>query len=284
MLFLPTVNGSMRIQEIESPDDLENEFYSTVLALINPKEKTTLGDNFGCFSNVNKLNPTVRKKTNPVKMPTITKQMAVNRWKTPIQNCLAVESLDGRSCKDVSRKCDEYNIESVDAGGTRKYIVVKQVKTLGDSFTLSEKEYAAAQRLGDSYYVFVIATESDNVVYTFIQNPIESLDLDKVVREWEFVCNTYDIPKRETKQNDDILDQRLLKSILPEYFNSQQRAFILDFIASGELELTPTVSTSVEKINGIIDFYTGDVLFVINGEKVTAEASKINAIKKILMP
>lgn len=281
-LFLPTVNGGVQIQEITSSDDLESEFYTTVLTLVNSKEKTTLGDNFACFSNANKSKPVNRKTQTPIKMPTITKQMAVNRWKTPIQNCLAVESLDGRSGKDVSRKCDEYNIESVDASGIRRYIVVKQVKTLGDSFTLSEKEYSAAQRLGNAYYVFVIATESDDVAYTFIGNPIETLKLDKVVKEWEFVCNAYNVLKKENKQNDDILDQRLLKSILPEYFNSQQRAFILDFVASGELELTSTVSTNIEKINSIIDFYTGESFFMIKDQKVTAEVSKINAIRKIL--
>lgn len=38
----------------------------------------------------------------------------------------------------------------------------------------------------------------------------------------------------------------------------------------------------VEKINGVVDFYTGETLLEIRNDQVIMERSKKNAIKKIL--
>lgn len=228
-----------------------------------------LADNYPVFSFFKKPGVTV-EKLNTVK-PIVSPQqvaMAINKWKTPIQNCLAVESIEGRSGKDVSRKCNEYSIESVDARGNSYYITVKKVKVLGDTFVLSEAEYAVAQRLGESYKVFVISLDGEKVEYTYIDNPVATVNLDKVVKEWEFICNTYNTPSKPvTSENDTLIDQRIMKNILPEYFNSKQKAFLIDFVELGEMQYADDLSDMVEKINSVIDFYTGMTLLEIREEK-----------------
>jgi hypothetical protein len=209
--------------------------------------------------------------------------MAVNKWKSPIQNCLAVEIYEGRSGKDVSRKCEDYSIESVDAMGNTSYIAVKKVKSIGDSFALSEKEYAAAQRLGENYKVFVISQDGEKVEYLYITNPCDTVTLDKTVKEWEFICNSYDIPEQKDDEADDTLvDERMLKYLAADYFVSNQKAFLKDLLAAGEMAYDASLSDMVEKINGIVDFYTGETLLDIKNDQIIMERSKKNAIKKIL--
>lgn len=207
----------------------------------------------------------------------------MNKWKTPIQNCIAVEGLEGRTAKDVSRKSDSYEIESVDARGENRYITVKKVKTLGDSFTLSESEYAAAQRLGAAYKVFVISLDGESVDYTYIDDPVNSLEFERQVKEWEFICEKYSTPiKNKNTSSSDMIDQRFLNTLLPEFFNSIQKSFIMDFISSGEIKVTDDMIVIIEKINSIVDFYTGEVFLEISDDIVTADVSKINAMKKVM--
>jgi len=181
------------------------------------------------------------------------------------------------------RKNEDYSIESVDAMGNTSYIAVKQVKTIGDSFALSEKEYAAAQRLGEAYKVFVISLDGEKVEYLHITNPCDTLTLDKTVKEWEFICNSYDIPEQNNPDSDDTLvDERMLKYLAEDYFVSNQKAFLKDLIVAGKMAYDASLADMVEKINGVVDFYTGETLLDIRDDQITVERSKMNAIRKIL--
>jgi len=171
----------------------------------------------------------------------------------------------------------------VDAMGNTSYIAVKQVKTIGDSFALSEKEYAAAQRLGEAYKVFVISLDGEKVEYLYITNPCDTLTLDKTVKEWEFICNSYDIPEQNNPDSDDtLIDERMLKYLAEDYFVSNQKAFLKDLIVAGEMAYDASLADMVEKINGVVDFYTGETLLDIRDDQITVERSKMNAIRKIL--
>ena len=46
------------------------------------------------------------------------------------------------------------------------------------------------------------------------------MKLNRVVKEWEWVCDKYNAnPKIETSANVEVVDEFILKNILPEYFN-----------------------------------------------------------------
>ena len=283
-VYIPTNAGYLKLTDTNDSNEISPDFFSILSTMLSPKEKTTLTDQYTVFASLKKPVKAAKKPAAGTgKLPSKQMAMAVNKWKSPIQNCLAVEVFEGRSGKDVSRKNEDYSIESVDAMGNTSYIAVKQVKTIGDSFALSEKEYAAAQRLGDAYKVFVISLDGEKVEYLYITNPCDTLTLDKTVKEWKFICNSYDIPEQNNPDSDDTLvDERMLKYLAEDYFVSNQKAFLKDLIVAGEMAYDASLADMVEKINGVVDFYTGETLLDIRDDQITVERSKMNAIRKIL--
>lgn len=79
-----------------------------------------------------------------------------------------------------------------------------------------------------------------------------------------------------------MVDQRLLKNLLPEYFNTKQKSFLSDFISTGEMDYSEELKDIIEKINSVVDFYTGMVLLEVQDNKIRMDVSKLNAIRKIL--
>ena len=61
-----------------------------------------------------------------------------------------------------------------------------------------------------------------------------------------------------------------------------QKAFLKDLVTAGEMTFDASLSDMVEKINSVVDFYTGEQLLEIKDNMIVAERSKMNAIKRIL--
>ena len=67
----------------------------------------------------------------------------------------------------------------------------------------------------------------------YIKNPYEKVELNRVVKEWEWVCDKYDKEKQiQPVTEAEVVDDYILKNILPDYFNRQQRKFLQDIIMS----------------------------------------------------
>ena len=208
--------------------------------------------------------------------------LAVNKWKTPIQNCIAVEALNGWSAKDVSKKTKEYSVQSTNATGQSRYLIVKKIDVLGDSFKLSEAEYGAAQRLGDSLELFIIATENSDIEYTYILNPLETLELSKVVKEWEWCCEKYSVEREVTGESPEIIDDNFLRNMYKEYFNRQQINFLNNLLVEGTVHVEQKDLIIANQINSISDFYTSLPVLKIKDNEVCILADKLLAVKKLL--
>lgn len=162
--------------------------------------------------------------------------------------------------------------------------LVIPVAHIGDTIKLSESQYSAAQRIGESYELFVIATEASEAEYIYIKNPYEKVELNRVVKEWEWVCDKYDKNKQIQPVTEvEVVDDYILKNILPDYFNRQQRSFLQDIIMSeDDINYDDKYKISIEQINSIADFYTSrKMIDVING-KMMISMDKKAALKKIL--
>ncbi len=212
-IYIPTLTGYSKLSDVKEIDEINPIFIAILLDSLNASEISTLTANFPVLKKMQK-----QKKQIPtakaVKISNEQKNLAINKWKTPVQNCLAVEALEGRTGKDVSKKSSEYNIESVDSFGNVNYIVVKQVKSIGDSFVLSEEEYDAAARLGEFYKIFLISMEEESVEYLYIDNPSKILDFEKIVKRWEFKCNKYSIPDNIRKEEESSVCDKIMNSFL----------------------------------------------------------------------
>lgn len=284
-VYLPTGLGLISVKNCSNNSNVNDEYCKVLQQLLNNEEWNVLTGEYSIYEEIKKhrtkrLGSGAQLKRNSSKKA----QLAINKWKTPIQNCMAVEAMNGFSAKDISKKCDEYSLMSVDANGKTRYILVVPVAHIGDTIKISEKQYSAAQRIGEDYELFVIATEASDTEYIYIKNPYENVKLNRVVREWEWVCDKYNVNRKiETSTNVEVVDEYILRNILPEYFNRQQRSFLQDVIQSEhEVTYTDKYKVIVEQINSIADFYTGRKIISVINDVLEISEDKKKALKKIL--
>lgn len=280
---LPTESGFVSVRACYTDSSVNGEYCKVLQQFLSDDEWSTLITQFPVFEQIKKYrfkrsSGGIQLKRNSSKKA----QLAINKWKTPIQNCMAAETMNGFSVKDVSKKCDEYSLICANANGDTRYVLVIPVAHIGDTIKLSESQYSAAQRIGESYELFVIATEASEAEYIYIKNPYEKVKLNRVVKEWEWVCDKYDKEKQIQPVTDvEVVDDYILKNILPDYFNRQQRNFLQDIIMSEEdINYDDKYKISIEQINSIADFYTSrKMIDVING-KIVISVDKKAALKK----
>ena len=181
-LYVPTENGYILLINTSNETPLNPEFIKTVKEILNAKESETLGIQFEVFSVMQKKKASLAMSLRGAKLQSgnMPDGLAINKWKTPVQNAMALEALQGCSVKDVSRKSSAYNIESRNSVGEVSYITVKTVAVLGDSFNLSESEYATAQRLGNAYKVYLFTTNTTTIEYTEVVDPVGNSHPKKV--------------------------------------------------------------------------------------------------------
>lgn len=191
--FVPLENGYVQLSEATINTELDVAFVSTIKNLLNAKEAENLAISYEVFAKLQKKKeaPIIKKNEDSLAKGASATKLAINKWKTPIQNCITVETLNGNTAKDVSKKSDEYAIISTTLTGDISYITVKTVGILGDSFKLTESEYSAAQKYGQSYKVYLFTTDTSNIKYDIITNPIDTVSMKKVVKEWEWICNCH---------------------------------------------------------------------------------------------
>jgi hypothetical protein len=120
---------------------------------------------------------------------TITK--GITRWRAAEQQCVELEETWGNTAKDVSKQNLGYDVTSLTPQGTTRYIEVKLLGKGSSSFTLTNNEYSAAHQLGVNYFLCLITQDENKFVATYIQDPINILQLEKRVRQWEWICEDY---------------------------------------------------------------------------------------------
>ena len=189
-LFVPTKKGFTQLADSSNTTELDAQFVAATKSVLNAREAESLQSSFEAFAILQKRNgivPNASQHTSPAGSITQMANIAMNKWKSPVQNCIAIETANGNTAKDVSRKCNEYSVISTDSEGNSFYIAVKTVGVLGEPFKLSESEYSAAQEFGDKYKVYLFTTDTSNIKHAVIANPINAMPVKRVVKEWEWL-------------------------------------------------------------------------------------------------
>lgn len=119
-------------------------------------------------------------------------KMPITRWRAAEKQCVEFEELQGNIARDVSKQNLGYDVLSVTPTKQERYIEVKSVKRRGDKISMTNNEYTAAHINGDNYFICIIYEEDNDVVFEYIQNPLEKIKLEKVVRQWEWICEDYE--------------------------------------------------------------------------------------------
>lgn len=128
--------------------------------------------------------PSVSRQEQPIKK-------VISRWRAAEQQCMEFEVIQGNTPRDVSKQNLGYDIVSRTPSGEERYIEVKSVKNRGTKISFTNNEYTAAHIHGDHYYICVVYDDAEDLVFEYIRNPLENLALEKVVRQWEWVCEEY---------------------------------------------------------------------------------------------
>jgi hypothetical protein len=122
----------------------------------------------------------------------VSRKMVVSKWRSAEQQCVEIEQLlFSASAKDVSKQNLGYDVMSTTPDGKSRYIEVKSLNNHGETFTMTNNEYTAAHQYNSDYYICLIIQENDRMKAIYIQDPVNSLQLDKRVRQWEWFCEAY---------------------------------------------------------------------------------------------
>lgn len=250
---------------------LPADFLNSIEAVLSSDEIDKLVSESPAFSLLKKAEKATKQMRTPVRQGKEA-STGLSKWKTPIQNCIAAESLVGYSGKDVSRKGLGYDVVSTNASGEMRYITVKEVTALGDSFVLSESEYSFAQIQESSYFVFIVTHDDPEHQHQLISQ-INKLTFDKRVREWEYLCSTYEITLTEPSHKEYPIDSSFMKEFSLKYLNKLQVTFLIalcngiDLVEFQNANLCKT-TVLVNQINSIADFYIGFPLLMLSDDGI----------------
>lgn len=121
-----------------------------------------------------------------------TDRPVIPKWRSAENACIEIERFLGNDAHDVSLQNLGYDIESILPDGSKKYIEVKLIKPSDGSFTITNNEYTAAHQYQDRYYICLMLQSDKNSKAIYIQNPIEKLQFEKRIRQWEWFCDHYE--------------------------------------------------------------------------------------------
>jgi hypothetical protein len=123
---------------------------------------------------------------------TVSRKIAVTKWRSAEQQCVEIEQfLFTASAIDVSKQNLGYDVVSTTPDGGKRYIEVKSLNNKGDTFTMTNNEYTAAHQHNSNYFICLIIQANDQLNAVYIQDPVNNLQLDKRVRQWEWFCESY---------------------------------------------------------------------------------------------
>lgn len=100
------------------------------------------------------------------------------------------ERVQGRRPEDVSVANTGYDIRSISPDGSVRYIEVKARAGVG-KVALTPNEWITAQKLGESYWLYVVANAATSPELYLIQNPATSLRPDEEVEIVRYVINDW---------------------------------------------------------------------------------------------
>ena len=126
------------------------------------------------------------------KITDIRYNLSFSKWRSAEQQCVEIEKSLGNDAKDVSKQNVGYDVESIAKDGEKRYIEVKSIVSQGSPFSITNNEYTAAHQYGDNYYLCLITQNDKKLVALYIKNPLNILQLEKRIRQWEWYCENYE--------------------------------------------------------------------------------------------
>lgn len=184
--YIPCKDGSSRLVDSKK-ENIDSNFLNFIGSFIVSSKY----ENFISHYNITKSGKNITINFNNVtKEINNVNNTYISKWKTAEEQCVMFEEYLGNTAKGVGSQNLGYDVESITSDGKKRYIEVKSVSANGE-FVLTNNEYSSANIYKDNYYMCLIYQNDSEISFTYIQNPIENLELEKRVKVWEWVCNKY---------------------------------------------------------------------------------------------
>jgi len=186
--YFITDGGLLRICDINKYERIDSELISLISNLTAKTSRVELEKLF---------NESLYDISNESDSQIISKKITsinnstVSKWKTAEEQCVSVEELLGNTAIAVGNKNLGYDVESVTSSGEKRYIEVKSLDGDKSSFSLTNNEYSSAHMNKYNYYLCLIKQTNDSIKVIYIQNPIDNIELEKRVKQWEWYCEKY---------------------------------------------------------------------------------------------
>lgn len=190
------IKDEQNIQKlIDIPDNIKYEFFNKIKNSLTQSECEWVEKNF-------KLSELTNNSSNHIEQLAVLKSSnkidsnhnfvkPMYKWRNAEQHCILYEESLGNVARDVSKQNLGYDVISKDRYGNTRYIEVKFLKNKTSSFSITNNEYTTAHDLNDNYYLCLIYSKGDKLYFEYIQNPIKVLKFQKVVRQWEWICEEF---------------------------------------------------------------------------------------------
>ncbi|MGV8083638.1 MAG: DUF3883 domain-containing protein [Coriobacteriia bacterium] len=187
--------GVMRIAEADALAKPDAAFVAAVRALL--ADGADLQWFFGAFglkaaaAQTQKTEASVVESAKPQQI--FSKPNSTKKWRSVEKNVAAIfEAVDGVvRVDDVSEQNLGYDIAATYLDGTKMFVEVKSVGSLGDTISVTNNEYSTAVQAGDQYCLAIAEQSTDSIAVCLVMNPCRSLRFQKRVTRWEWICNEY---------------------------------------------------------------------------------------------
>ncbi len=201
-ILIPTNKGAINTKEITRHDVVINDEVKSALF------ENTRGNDLETFCEDIGIKSDALREVDPVDDNRITivpnantivplKKPVVSKWRSAEQQCVELETFWGNTAVDVSKQNVGYDIESTRPDGTKRFIEVKLISNSGGAFSLTNNEYTAAHQHGENYFICLVFQREHTAEALYINNPLQSIRLEKRVRQWEWYCEEYSGEKHE---------------------------------------------------------------------------------------
>lgn len=115
----------------------------------------------------------------------------IPNWRTAEYQVLHLLNRNGFHLTDVSKQNLGYDLEGDDPFGNHIYVEVKSINYPGQSFRMTNNEYAIAQVKGKDFFIAVVCLASGKLKLALFPDPTNRLKFNRQCVQWTWECSNY---------------------------------------------------------------------------------------------
>lgn len=182
-------NKIVKLGNVKNINDIDENLISQLNEMIGDNKKI---DYFLQKFNI-RLNSNLLVQTHSSNVNTNGNRNVIKKWRSVEENAklLLEETKDVIKEIDVSMRNIGYDLEVSYNDGSKKYFEIKSVNSFGDLISITNNEYLTAIKNPNDYNLMIVQQTNTKIVAMIINDPIGTLDIEKRVKSFEWVCNSY---------------------------------------------------------------------------------------------